>query len=309
MSQPHPPGTPLPTPSSAERLVIDPVERRAAVLEVIRGARQELVLSVFRCDDFKVLDALGDAVQRKVRVRALLTPRAKNWDRRLQDLGVFLDSMGAEVHRYAGARTKYHAKYIVADDGVAVIASLNFTRKCFDKTCDFLLITPEPSIVSGLKSLFEVDCHSPDSAIPANLSGALVIGPERARDHFRAMLAAAQRTIRLIDHRVSDPEFVALLRERQAAGVSVQVLGLGAVAGMISHGKLMLVDDRAAAIGSISLSPPALNIRREVAAVIRDPANVAALVHFFEARGTAGTGLNEWSVPDRLIEDDDSDDE
>ena len=89
----------------------------------------------------------------------------------------------------------------------------------------------------------------------------------------------------------------------------MQVLGPGAVAGMISHGKLILVDGQAAAIGSISLSPPALNIRREVAAVIRDPANVAALVHFFDARGTAGVGLNEWSLPDRLVEDDDSDDE
>ena len=177
MSQPY--QNPPQTPSSAERLVIDPAERRSAVLEVIRGARRELVLSVFRCDDFKILDALGDAVQRRVRVRALLTPRAKNWDRRLQDLGVFLESMGAEVHRYAGARTKYHAKYLVADDALALIASLNFARKCFDRTCDFLLITTEPAIVAGLKSLFEMDCQAPDSGLP-NLSDALIIGPEPA---------------------------------------------------------------------------------------------------------------------------------
>jgi phosphatidylserine/phosphatidylglycerophosphate/cardiolipin synthase-like enzyme len=293
----------------AERLIILPAERREAVLDVIRGARRELVLSVFRCDDFKILDALGDAVQRKVRVRALLTPRAKNWDKRLQDLGVFLDSMGAEVHRYSGARTKYHAKYIVADDNVALIASLNFTRKCFDKTCDFLIISGDAGVVAGLRRLFELDCHAPDSGIPEDLSEVLVVGPERARTHFRTMLMGAQRTIRMIDHRVSDPEFVSLLRERQAAGVSVQVLGQGAVDGMTSHGKLILVDGQAAAVGSISLSPPALNLRREVAAVIRDPANVAALAKFFETRGTAGTGLNEWSVPDRLIEDDDTDDE
>ena len=81
-----------------ERLVLNPEERREAVLDVIRGARRELVLSLFRCDDFKILDGLAMAVQRKVRVRALLTPTAKNWDKRLQDLGVFLESMGAEVN-------------------------------------------------------------------------------------------------------------------------------------------------------------------------------------------------------------------
>jgi phosphatidylserine/phosphatidylglycerophosphate/cardiolipin synthase-like enzyme len=283
--------------------------RRETVLDVIRGARRDLVLSVFRCDDFHVLDALGDAVQRKVRVRALLTPRAKNWDKRLQDLGVFLESMGAEVHRYSGARTKYHAKYIVADDGPALIASLNFTRKCFDKTCDFVVVTHEPGIVSGLLQLFQMDCESPDAEIPRGIGGGLVVGPEFARSRFLEILGSARQTIRIIDHRVSDPEFVALLRDRQSDGVSVQVLGLGAVSGLLSHGKMMLVDDTTAVIGSISLSPPALNLRREVAAVIRDPVNVAELKCFFETHATPGGGIgpNEWSVPDRIGEDDTDD--
>jgi phosphatidylserine/phosphatidylglycerophosphate/cardiolipin synthase-like enzyme len=295
-------------PPPCEKLVWAPGERREAVLDVIRTARRELVLSVFRCDDFRVLDALADAVQRKVRVKALITPRAKNWDKRLQDLGAFLDSMGADVQRYSGGR-KYHAKYIVADDGPALIASLNFTRKCFDKTCDFVVVTNAPPIVSGLLALFEMDCLDPDADLPGGLPDALVVGPETGRARFREILGNAQRTIRMIDHRVSDPEFVALLRQRQAAGVSVQVLGSGAVAGLVSHGKMMLVDDTTAVVGSISLSPPALDFRREVAAVIRDPANVAELKRFFEARGTPGGGIgpSEWSVPDR-VEEDDADD-
>lgn len=287
-----------------ERLILDPRERRAAVLEVIDSAREQLVLSVFRCDDFKILDALANAVQRKVRVRALLTPTAKNWDRRLQDLGVFLDSMGAEVHRYAGAQSKYHAKYIVADNGPALIASLNFTRKCFEKTCDFIVVTGESGIVSTLSRLFEIDSRTPDAPVPDDLSGALIIGPEFARPRFMQMIEGAAHSIRIIDHRVSDPQIAMLLRARQQAGVSVQVLGQGAVSGLQSHGKMILVDDAAAAIGSISLSPPALNHRREVAAVIRDPGNAAILKRFFEDHRTSGVGPGEWSVPDRMEEDD-----
>ena len=189
----------------AERLILEPGERREAVLQVIRGARERLVLSVFRCDDFKILDALAGAIRRGVRVRALLTQRAKNWDKRLQELEVFLDSMGAEVHRYAGAETKYHAKYIVADDGPALIASLNFTRKCFDKTCDFIVVTCEPGTVSGLTQLFENDCRHPDAALPQGFSDRLIVGPDLARARFLEMLGQARRSIRIIDHRVSDP--------------------------------------------------------------------------------------------------------
>jgi phosphatidylserine/phosphatidylglycerophosphate/cardiolipin synthase-like enzyme len=109
---------------------------------------------------------------------------------------------------------------------------------------------------------------------------------------------------------VSDPQVVAVLRNCQAAGVSVQVLGQGAVAGLLSHGKMMLVDDEAAAIGSISLSPPSLNIRREVAVMIRDPGNRAELKQFFDkrARPDEGTVPAEWSVPDSADTFDDDDD-
>ena len=87
----------------------------------------------------------------------------------------------------------------------------------------------------------------------------------------------------------------------------MQVLGQGAVSGLQSHGKMILVDDAAAAVGSISLSPPALNHRREVAAVVRDPANIAVLKRFFVEHRSSGFGPSEWSAPSR-VEEDDADD-
>jgi len=295
----------------AETLVLEPAERKQAVLDLIRSARQDLILSIFRCDDFKILDALAAAVHRNVRVRAILTPRAKNWDKRLQDLGVFLDSMGADVCRYAGSRTKYHAKYMVADQGPALIASLNFTRKCLEKSCDFILVSHDPAVAAGLLNLFQTDCHAPDAGLPAGLSDAIIAGPEQARDRYMSMIDGARRRIRIIDHRVTDADVLALLRRKQASGIQVQVLGQGAVAGLVSHGKMLLVDDAIAAIGSISLSRPSLNVRREIAAVVRDPANIATLNRFFEVRGNGSDpfGVSEWNIPDRLVEEDDSMDE
>lgn len=266
-----------------ERLILAPEERREAVLEVIRSARRRVILSLFRCTDFKLLDELADARhKRNVRVEVLVTRRAKGWKKRLKKLREFLEGMGAEVYRYAGETSRYHAKYIVADDGPALVASLNFTRKCFNHTCDFLLVTHDSGVVSGLKRLFEADACAPAASFPEDLSDRLIVGPEQARQRITALLISARKSIHVIDHRVVDAGMVAVLKAKQAEGVQVAVLGRGALGGLLSHGKMILVDESIALMGSISLSRPSLDSRREVAVVVRDPGCVRRLNEFFQ---------------------------
>ena len=145
------------TTDPVERLILAPEERRQAVLNVIDSARDRLALSVFRCDDQAVHDSLAAAVRRGVHVRVLLTGRAKGSKRQLQELYSSLKTAGADIRRYADAVVRYHAKYIVADDGTAFIASLNFTRKCFQATCDFVVVSNDSELVQGLTRLFDAD--------------------------------------------------------------------------------------------------------------------------------------------------------
>jgi cardiolipin synthase len=137
---------------ASERLVLDPAERKAALLGVIGAAKKRLILSLFRCDDFSILDALAAALERGCEVEAVLTKRAKGGKKRLKKLWGALEEMGAVVTRYADPVVKYHAKYLVADDAIAVITTLNPTRKCFTKTWDAVLITQDPSVVKGVPS-------------------------------------------------------------------------------------------------------------------------------------------------------------
>ena len=272
-----------------ERMVLAPEERRPAVLEVIGSARTRLALSLFRCTDFKVLDALAEACRRDVRVRVLLTRRARGWRKRLKELQAFLAGMGAEVHRYSGRQAKYHAKYVVADDGPALVGSLNFTRKCFHSTCDFLLVTHDPQVISGLQKLFEADLHPRESSLPEGLGDRLIIAPEQARARLSDLLRQAGRTIHIIDHRVTDPEMTTLLKAKQSEGVEVTVLGRGSLGHLLPHGKMILLDGSAAVIGSISLSRASLNSRREVAVLVRDPLCLRQLEEFFQRFAAART--------------------
>jgi len=267
----------------AERVVVDPAARREAVLAVIRGARSKLVLSLFRCNDRAIFDALTEASGRGVAVEVLMTSRARGGKAKQRKLWDALEATGAVVRAHSDPVVKYHAKYMVADDGPAVVASLNFTRKCFRKTVDALVITYDPAVVTGLQDLMHADRE--DRAIPDHLSMRLIVGPERARRQLTEIIEQAQSSIRLIDAKVSDPALCALLRARRTAGLNVELFEAKRINGLRSHGKLMLVDDTLAVIGGLSLNALSLDFRREVALVVDDLAVIADLRRLFESIG------------------------
>ncbi|MGH9257409.1 MAG: phospholipase D-like domain-containing protein [Vicinamibacterales bacterium] len=271
------------TANALERVVIAPEERRDAILAVIDSARERLDVSVFRCDDGPVLDALTAAVRRGVHVRALLTGRAKGSKTQLKHLGKLLQQGGVDVRRYADPVVRYHAKYAVADDGPAIIASLNFTRKCFADTCDFLLVSTDAHLVHPLLRLFDADWQG-RMYVPGNGgTDRLIVGPEHARARFAVLLDRATRTIRIIDPKINDPAMLLLLRTKAAQGISVEIRGPRDLGALVPHGKLLMLDDATAVIGSLSLSTLALEFRRELAVIIHDRRSLDTLERFWRS--------------------------
>jgi len=244
---------------------------------MVGSAKRRLILSLFRCDDFSVLDALAAALERGCEVEAILTKRAKGGKKRLKKLWGALEEMGAVVTRYADPVVKYHAKYLVADESTAMITTLNPTRKCFSRTWDALLITQEPSVVNGLLTLFKADAGGVPLPTRRPLSRRLIIGPERSRAEIRGLILGAKTSIRILDHKLSDPDLVALLRERRQQGITVSVLGKHPMGGIVPHGKMMIIDESRAVLGSTALSTLSLDFRREVSVVIHEPELVKQL--------------------------------
>jgi cardiolipin synthase len=264
-----------------DRLVVALEERRAALIDVIRRARREITLSLFRCNDDEIFDELAAATMRGVAVDVLVTSRSKGGPRRRQRLWDGLERTGASVHAYSDPVVKYHAKYLLADDGPAVVASLNFTKKCFRKTCDAIVVTHDPAVVSGLRRLMAADRDR--QPIPADLSPRLIVGPERARRQFTSVIEQARSSLRLIDAKLSDPELIALLRAKRAAGVNVEIFSANRVAGLKSHGKIMVIDGRLLVVGSLALSAMSLDFRREVSIVVEEPSAIAEALQLFAA--------------------------
>jgi phosphatidylserine/phosphatidylglycerophosphate/cardiolipin synthase-like enzyme len=276
-----------------DRLILAVDDRRAAILNVIRKARRQLALSLFRCNDEAIFNELTYAVDRGVAVEVITTSRAKGGQGRLEQLREALEQTGASVRTYTDPVVKYHAKYLVADDGPAVVASLNFTRKCFNKTLDGLVITHDPVIVADLRRLMAADAAG--EKIPADLSDRLVIGPERARRQLTGLVEQARSSIRIIDAKLSDPEIVTLLRSRRAGGLTVEVFDSRRVGSLKSHGKIMLVDEAKVVVGSLALAALSLDFRREVAIIVDEPSAVADAVEMF--RGLTAAAAQAGTAP------------
>jgi len=267
--------------NGSSQLIFDGSERRQVIVDTCRSARRYLILSIFRCDDFGIIEEITAAVQRGVSVKVLMSRDARGWKKRLRRLAELLESAGVEVCRYNGPFLKYHAKYVVADDSIALVSSSNLTHKCFERTCDFLFATHDTEIVAGVKNLFEHDSGTPALPLPP-LPRSLIIGPDRTRERFMRLLERAETRILIMDHRVTDSAILELLDSRRKSGVNITILGRCVIGGMVSHGRMLLIDDDIGAIGSVALSAPSLDSRRECAIMIEDPDLVRELGRFFE---------------------------
>ena len=279
-----------------DQVVTSVADRRSTVLDVVRNARQSIALSLFRCNDAEVLSELARATARGVRVDAVVTSRAKGGKAKLRKLWTRLTECGASVHAYSDPVVKYHAKYLVADDGPAVVASCNFTRKCFERTLDALVVTHDPDVVSGLLDLMAADAERRPA--PSSVSPRLIVGPERARKQLTTLIEQANTSIRLIDAKLSDPDLVTLLNARRAAGLSVEIFGAKRIGPLKSHGKIMLIDNRLAVVGALAIAAISLDFRREVAIIVDNADAVASVERLFasleaersEGRSSAADG-------------------
>ena len=285
-----------------ERLVIAPRLRRPTILAAIRSARTQLSLSIFRCDDLAVLNALEAAVRRGVHVRVLMTARARAAGQHLDALHAWLAGRGIDVRRYGGGM-KYHAKYLVADQQLAVVTTLNYTGRCLAQTCDFTVVSRDAAVVSALTELFAADwALRPATFTPAQRER-VIVGPEHGpRERFATLLGEARRRVRILDAKLSDPHIVARLGERQRAGITVETARGRDVRPLRRHGKLVVVDDAVAVIGSFALSARALDHRRELAIVTREPRLVAELHSFWQTHAAPRPRLAPTETTGDLLE-------
>jgi len=118
------------------------------------------------------------------------------------------------------------------------------------------------------------------------------VSPDNARETLYRFMRGARRRLAIYDARLEDPSFLALLRERAAAGVEVQVIGRAArldagkqvrmLKDLRLHVRAVIRDGTRAFVGSQSLRRLELDRRREVGLIITNPTVVRRMLAIFD---------------------------
>lgn len=285
---------------AATGVFVQPDDGYPPVIDEIAAARCTIDLNIYMLTDDAVFEALIDARERGVEVRVILEQHPYGMFGDQQEAFERLQAGGIDV-RWAPAEFRFsHAKYFVVDGDVAVIMNQNLTGAAFNSNREFGVVMTDQAYVAQAEAIFEADwLGSPEDAP----GGALVVSPDNARDEVVRLIGGAESSIdvyaelfrddevmaaiesavdrgvhvRLIMNASLDPEDVESVTHLAASGVEVRL-----TRAIYIHSKVLIVDGERALVGSINYSMTSLDLNREVAVVIDEPALLARIVPVFE---------------------------
>ena len=270
------------------KLIVQPDAGVVPVVQAIRKAKKTIDVCIFRFDIDEIERALSSAVQRGVRVRALIAHTNRGGEARLRKLEQRLLAAGVTVSRTADDLLRYHAKYMIADDMLHVFG-FNFTKLDILRSRSFAVATRDRRAVLEAVKLFEADVSR--QTYNASTSH-LVVSPDSARAMLTAFLKGARKELVIYDVKVYDTAIIKLLKDRVSKGVRVRVLGNvkknnGAIEvrplkGARLHVRAIVRDGTQAFVGSQSLKKEELDSRREVGVLISNPTVTRKMMQVFE---------------------------
>ena len=271
------------------KLMIQPDAGLVPVVQAIRRAKKTVDVAIFRLNRAEIETALGAAVQRGVKVRALVANTNRGGEERLRKLEQRLLALGVTVARSGDDLVKYHGKYLIVDDTLYLLG-FNYTKADTTRSRSFGIQTRNGRAVKDAQKLFE--CDLTKQPYEGSKRSALVVSPENSRESLFRFVRGARKRLAIYDQRLDDRSFLALLKKKIDAGVQVQVIGrasklesgtqVRALTPLRLHVRAIIRDGSQAFVGSQSLRRLELDRRREVGLIITNPAVTKRMLEVFE---------------------------
>lgn len=269
------------------KMIIQPDDGVGPLLSLIRAAKQSIRTTVFRFDRRDLEKELRAAMDRGVKVNALIAYANHGGEKSLRKLELRFLEAGATVARTSNDLIRYHDKVVVIDSRILCILSFNFTYLDIDRSRGFGIVTKNKQWVLEATRLLDADCKR----VPYKCGSAtFVVSPANARKVLGDFLKKSRRQLWIYDPKISDRQIIRILRDRQRAGVEIRVIGeskaglpVRELPAMRLHTRTIIRDGSQAFIGSQSLRANELDARREVGLIVRDAKIVNQLIATFKS--------------------------
>lgn len=284
------------------RLLVQPDDGVAAVLELLAGARHALRLKQFTLTEHEILDALVHAHKKGIDVRVMLNQHHASGHRVNDETHDKLHAHGVKV---AWANPDFditHEKSVQVDDDVALIATFNMAKKYFGHTRDYGIVTRDPAQVAEIRRCFDADWKR-DTFRPSGDTG-LTWSADNSRPTMASLIDSARHRLDVQHPKFVDATILDRFAEAQHRGVHVRLLSGGkhGISGTDApdtfsslrilrrsgvevnrqkhlklHAKMIIADQRRALVGSMNIDHRSFDARRELGIVIDDQAIVERL--------------------------------
>jgi phosphatidylserine/phosphatidylglycerophosphate/cardiolipin synthase-like enzyme len=269
--------------------MVQPEDGIEPLLEALRSAKKSILILIFRYDRSEIERALVEAVQRGVTVQALIAFTNRGEEKNLRKLEMRLLERGITVTRTADDLVRYHGKMFIIDRKELFLLAFNYTHMDITLSRSFGVRVTTPAVVAEAVKLFESDSHRTPFVSTVH---ELVVSPTNARRELTNFIKGAKKQLLLYEMKISDPDFVNLLRDKMAQGVDVRIVGRSSpkasalplrVLKMRLHARAILRDGKSAFLGSQSLRKLELEARREVGVIFHDAPAVKKMISIFES--------------------------
>jgi cardiolipin synthase A/B len=222
-------------PSRPADLVVLPRDGRRVYLDAFASARREIRIEICVLEDPEILEGLGAALDRGVRVRTIVD-RGKYEDLapERENLAQYLTAAGGELHLSNPIFPRSFPKIILIDAERVIYGSACLDSLTFAQYRDFAHVSSRRDLVAELGRLFENDwLHSaPVGATPPPfnptppLSGrtGLLVSPVNSTSRLVALYQQARRTLDVYTELLGNPTLGSELAAAVARGVRVRLV-------------------------------------------------------------------------------------
>ncbi len=144
------------------KLYVEPDNGISPLINFIKKSKKFLYINSYLIDDKRILEAVSNAVKRKIDVKIIVDgrPYSINGDDGTHDEIKILKDTGASVKiapaRFEEKNVFDHAKYMLTLNR-ADIGTLNFTEAAFSKNREYFFITNNKDVIKSLEKIFLSD--------------------------------------------------------------------------------------------------------------------------------------------------------